>query len=934
MPGRSLHWRRSDSELRLTPQNRAFSDRTPELDRMLDLSVVMPAYNEAAGIGTLLDRIRDVLQGQRFAYNVVVVDDGSDDETAEVVRERAAHMPIQLLRLEQNCGYGVALRTGLIHATPLSDVIVTMDADDSHDPALIPEMLKAIELGNDVVIASRMKLGGRVVGVPFHRRLLSDAASLLLRVMMPLGEVRDFTSGYRAYRSSVLKSVIDSRDGVPQLAEKGFVAGLELLSHVRATGARVTEVPLVLRYDRKLSASRMKIAVTSRDVLRLVAASRMGVRGPQSGGHGRARTADRLGAAATAASDLISTMAAFGLAYAIYGWASQAGWVAQPRPELLSFMAMGVVFALLSIAILARGGQYSGRATVLDLRLLQSTARLLVQVATLYLALLFLADRGFGPKALIGLAIALTILAFLLGRRFTWSVVRKWQVGHGRARRILIYGSGETGQLLMKKIMQAPRTGALVVGFIDGLKPVGSTVRCRADHQPTGSLEVPVLGRLDDLTELVEEHHIDELLVTVPLDRADLISDLLARCQGLKVDIGFVPKIGDVRADQLRVEDIATATVLRPYSGSATTSYFVSKRIVDVCLSAFLITVTMPAWAVLAALIRLDSPGPAVFRQQRVGKGGRLFEILKFRTMYADSGIYEMSPITADDPRVTRIGRHVRRAGLDELPQLVNVLRGEMSLVGPRPEMPFVVERYGRFERLRLEATPGITGLWQLSPDRGQEIHANMEYDLYYLRNRSAGLDFLILVETAIFVLKSLSSGAVSRVRRARRLEPRRAKRSPRSVARPETQQVPASNGHYVFVALDQRGRLSESPSWESLIPACVELSQQWPVKLLVAPCNRPRIDEMVTEQADRKRNGDRKLPEYIEYRSTEHARSAAAGATVVVTDLSHVAGWARQSGTGLAQLEQGSVRVVGGLEPTSTEILRVLQGLVPATQA
>jgi len=366
-----------ESNLRLNRQNRSDQTKPLELDRMNTVSVVLPAYNEAACIGTLLDRIRDSLHGLDMTYEVVVVDDGSDDSTVEIVEQRAARMPIRILRHQRNSGYGAALQTGLLEAIPLSEVVITMDADDSHDPVLIPEMLKAIESGNDVVIASRMHRGGRVVGVPIHRRLLSEVASRVLRISMPVQGVRDFTSGYRAYRTTMLKSMVEHQAGGPLLSEKGFAAGLELLRKVRNGGATVTEVPLVLRYDRKMSASRMRILATSRDYLRLLStpagAGRslraVSIRGDDGWPH--SRNPDRAAVVATVASDIIFVIGAFAAAYVLYGWALQVGWVEQPRPRILNLMEMAGLFGLVSVVVLWRSGQYRGRAAVLNIRLLQ-----------------------------------------------------------------------------------------------------------------------------------------------------------------------------------------------------------------------------------------------------------------------------------------------------------------------------------------------------------------------------------------------------------------------------------------------------------------------------------------------------------------------------------------------------------------------------------
>ena len=158
----------------------------------------------------------------------------------------------------------------------------------------------------------------------------------------------------------------------------------------------------------------------------------------------------------------------------------------------------------------------------------------------------------------------------------------------------------------------------------------------------------------------------------------------------------------------------------------------------------------------LAALIRLDSKGPALFRQERVGLNGRRFRMFKFRTMYADAPAYAYSPKESDDLRITRLGRFLRRTSLDELPQLLNVLLGNMSLVGPRPEMPFIVETYTERHSQRLQVKPGITGLWQLSGDRNYLIHENVEYDLYYIQHRNFFMDLAILLHTSIFAMRGI----------------------------------------------------------------------------------------------------------------------------------------------------------------------------------
>lgn len=186
--------------------------------------------------------------------------------------------------------------------------------------------------------------------------------------------------------------------------------------------------------------------------------------------------------------------------------------------------------------------------------------------------------------------------------------------------------------------------------------------------------------------------------------------------------------------------------------------YEVAKRSIDIIVASLLLILFAPLTLPLGLLIWLDSSGPVFFRQRRVGRDGEEFALWKFRSMYAGSAAYALSPTHEDDPRITRIGRVLRRTSLDEFPQLINVLRGEMSLVGPRPEMPFIVERYTSRERQRLEVRPGITGLWQISPARAQPIHENLEYDFHYIRHRSLALDGVILLRTIAAVVRGVGA--------------------------------------------------------------------------------------------------------------------------------------------------------------------------------
>ncbi len=203
-------------------------------------------------------------------------------------------------------------------------------------------------------------------------------------------------------------------------------------------------------------------------------------------------------------------------------------------------------------------------------------------------------------------------------------------------------------------------------------------------------------------------------------------------------------------------------------------AYELAKRLLDVCLAAFGLLVCVPLFAVVAMAIKVDSPGPVIFKQVRIGQNrrralrrnghlfdrrngdlkGKPFTIYKFRTMYVNVDDYDWRPKGNGDPRVTPVGRVLRRLCIDELPQLINVLKGDMSIVGPRPELPHIVQEYNSLEEQRLNVKPGITGLWQLKGPRNERIHDNIHLDLNYLWHRSFWLDLAIIARTVAFVVR------------------------------------------------------------------------------------------------------------------------------------------------------------------------------------
>ncbi|MBA3583190.1 MAG: glycosyltransferase [Gemmatimonadetes bacterium] len=232
------------------------------------VAIVVPVRNERDAVEPLFGKFAAALTEIGDGVTIFVVDGLSTDGTLDEVRRVAARLPVEIVRLKENVGLGGAIDVGLRKGLALADAIVTLDGDDSHDPRAIPALLTRLDEGYDVVVASRFAPGGKEVGVAPHRRLMSHAAGALLRLLFPMGEVRDYSSGFRAYRSSALERVRDAYGGL--VDEQGFSCMLELLLRLRSQGARAAEVPLVLRYDLKRSESKMEVGRTILRYFRLI----------------------------------------------------------------------------------------------------------------------------------------------------------------------------------------------------------------------------------------------------------------------------------------------------------------------------------------------------------------------------------------------------------------------------------------------------------------------------------------------------------------------------------------------------------------------------------------------------------------------------------------------------------------------------------------
>ncbi len=330
-----------------------------------------------------------------------------------------------------------------------------------------------------------------------------------------------------------------------------------------------------------------------------------------------------------------------------------------------------------------------------------------------------------------------------------WQNVRQKRSGsdHGDLRKVLVVGAGGLGRRLASYVEAHPEAGRTVYGILDNERPLGNGV----------------IGRVSDLARLARTGFVDAVILAGPHDR-NLTLQVLQEARRLRLDVEIVPDLFGCRPGA-EVERVGDLPVISLHAERLPAAGLALKRVVDVILAAFALGALSPLLVALAALIKLDSSGPVLYRAQRAGRKGRLFRCFKFRTMVSNaddlkSRLRENNQRSgpffkiAGDPRVTRLGRFLRQYSLDELPQLWNVLRGEMSLVGPRPHPVDDFAAYEIGHLARLDVTPGITGLWQVTARRDPSFERGMELDREYIRTWSLGTDLRILLKTVLAVAR------------------------------------------------------------------------------------------------------------------------------------------------------------------------------------
>ncbi len=367
----------------------------------------------------------------------------------------------------------------------------------------------------------------------------------------------------------------------------------------------------------------------------------------------------------------------------------------------------------------------------------------------------------FTPSRLIFIYAWILAIVFLVTQRLIGRWIRAWLWSRERmVDRVVIIGSGPAACRIMQYLYTHPQLGYRVLGYIDVEPPAEPLVLATE----RGVVQPPHLGTLDQAVDLFQKIQVDEVIVALPPAHHDRVLQIVEQCRELDIAFSLVPDLFELALDRVQISEVAGLPLIGIKESRLQGWNWWIKRTMDIVIAATVLVLAAPLMLLIALAIKLDSPGPILFRQVRIGKGGKPFVLYKFRSMVDGADKQQQALLRAtgrspllfklrDDPRVTRVGRFLRRTSLDELPQFWNVLKGEMSVVGPRPPVPEEVAAYQDWHLQRLLVTPGLTGLWQVNGRSDLTFDEMVRLDLYYVENWSPWLDLKVMLRTVPVVL-------------------------------------------------------------------------------------------------------------------------------------------------------------------------------------
>ena len=427
------------------------------------------------------------------------------------------------------------------------------------------------------------------------------------------------------------------------------------------------------------------------------------------------------------------------------------GWFEGTPPNRFLFLApVTISFAVATVIGGLTVGMYSRFRTAGPFDRVARSAGMVTIGALLAVAATFFVftDRLEPVRNVMPIAWLLGIVFVAIGRSLLAGLLRILAVlGHG-VQRVLVIGAGGEGREVGGRLLGDPSRRYQLVGFVDDFE----------SQVTIGERDIPVLGTSAVLADIIAEHEIDKVVVAIPsLSHDDLLS-ILAEVEASYADVWLLPDLFQLIVSPVTEGGVRGLPLIAVNEVRLRGLSRFSKRMLDLVVASIVLVVASAPLLLIALIIKLDSKGPAFYVQTRVGRDGRPFPIVKFRTMVSGADAYGQTWTVANDPRQTRVGRFLRRYWIDELPQLLNVIRGDMSLVGPRPEQPDYVARFrGEFSRymVRHRERAGVTGWAQVNGMRGDSSIADRtRYDLYYVENWSVLFDLRILLRTLLIVIR------------------------------------------------------------------------------------------------------------------------------------------------------------------------------------
>jgi exopolysaccharide biosynthesis polyprenyl glycosylphosphotransferase len=444
--------------------------------------------------------------------------------------------------------------------------------------------------------------------------------------------------------------------------------------------------------------------------------------------------------------DVVMATIAFALAYRInLARDPSVGSFAPYLPQLIIFVGTLIAAIFASRLYTRRRGQ----PRLEELWTLTKAVTLGTLIAIAIISFAFKNSFDY-RRPMIVLAWALSIALLTLGR-FVHIQTQRALLRRGiGSSDVLLVGTGEVARMILQKMLHSPQLGYHPIGLI------------AVEDGPPRVLGLPVVGMLADLPKVIEGHKVQEVIICLPEASHDELVQITAQCERERVGIRIYPDVFQIMASEVSISDLAGMPLLTMRDVALRGWHLALKRGVDIVGSLAALIVLSPLMMLTAVLIKLESPGPVFYVQERMGLDAKPFPMLKFRSMRADAERYGPGWTTQNDPRRTRIGALLRQLSVDELPQFINVLLGDMSLVGPRPERPVYVEQFRQsipryMDRHREKA--GLTGWAQVNGLRGDtSITDRTKYDLWYIENWSLSLDFKIMVRTVLRVFGDRSA--------------------------------------------------------------------------------------------------------------------------------------------------------------------------------